>query len=225
MNSFNLRSSNFAKYCFGKSLATYYPTREEQFKLDYNGEKEEITNWYQVQAMKIGQKLEKHGIAKWVKINNKVPNFILGDQVSRQVDNWFSREDDGRNISLSSTPDGIYKDCILEVKTTKHGKACFDDFPKHYLPQIYGQQMVMNMWYKQENIDREIKKTHLINISKPKAYTKIWEVSYNQEFINYLTELLEEYSSRLLDLSDKPLNEKPKFKGSVEGSINLIWEG
>lgn len=222
--NYNLRSSNFAKYCFGKSLANYYPTRNEQFKLDKEGIEEPITNWYQLKAMEIGQKLEKHGIAKWVNLNHKIPNFILGDQVSRQVNNWLNRQD-GRNVSLSSTPDGIYKDTILEVKTTKHGKSCFDSFPKHYLPQIYGQQMVMNMWYGQENIDRKITKTHLINISKPKAYTKIWEVSYNQEFINYLIDLLEEYSLKLLDLSDEPLNEKPKFEGNIDDSIRLIWEG
>lgn len=221
---FNLRSSSFAKYCFGKSLAKYYPTREEQLKLDKSGEEQVISGWFLEKAIAVGNKHEKHGIAKWCKVNNKIPQFILGDQISRKVDNWMNLGGE-QTTSISTTPDGIYKDCILEVKTTNHGKSCFKEFPKQYLPQVYGQQMVMNMWYGQENIDKKITRTHLINFSKPKAYTRIWEVTYNQDFINFLILLLEEYSNRLVDLSDKPLDEKPKFEGSVDENIKLIWEG
>lgn len=224
MDKYNLRSSNFAKYCFGKSLARYYPSREEQLKLDIQGIEQPIDNYYQKKAINIGKKHEKHGIAKWCRVNRKIPEFILNDQESRKVDNWLNLKQKD-TVSLSTTPDGIYRDCILEVKTTKLAKACFDDFPKQYLPQIYGQQMVMNMWYGQENIDKKITKTHLINFSKPKGFTRIWEVTYNQEFINFLIKLLEEYSNRIIELSDEPLDEKPKFDGDVDENIKLIWEG
>ena len=224
MDKYDLRSSSFAKYCFGKALASYFPKREEQLILDKKGEEKPIEGWYLEKAIAIGNKHEKHGIAKWCRLNNKIPRFILGEQKSRTVKNWMNLTSED-TVSLSTTPDGIYGNCLLEVKTTKHAKECFPSFPKQYLPQIYGQQMVMNMWYGQEELPMRIERTHLINFSRPKGYTKIWEVTYNQEFINFLVLLLEEYSNKLLQFSDKPLNEKPKFDGNVDENIKLIWEG
>jgi len=214
MKNLNLRSSSFLNHTIG-----YYTPRREMLEWDLKGERKPITNDYQIKAMNKGIKHEKHGIAKWVQLNKEIPSYILKDQKSFVVDNWLNLDQE-ETISLSSTPDGISKDfsTILEVKTTRMGKFMFKEFPKHYLPQIYGQMMVLNM------SGHKVQKSHLINFST--IGSKVWEVDYNQGFIDYITSLLKEYSLALLSGNIEDLSEKPEtYEGDIlEESVRLIYE-
>ena len=142
MKNLNLRSSNFINYIFGK-----YVSREEQLALDLEGKEREIEGDWQKYIMNYGNLHEKHGIAEWVVWAEEMPNYILDKQKSFSVPNWLDLDQE-ETISLSSTPDGIKSDfsCILEVKCSMGGKSCYKDLPKDKLPQIYGQQMVLNSW-------------------------------------------------------------------------------
>ena len=215
MKNLNLRSSSFINYTIG-----YYTPRREMLEWDLKGETKPIDNEYQIKAMKKGIKHEKHGIAKWVQLNKEIPNYILKDQETFKQEDWLNLKKK-ETISLSSTPDGISRDfsTILEVKTTRMGKFKFKEFPKHYLPQIYGQQWIVS------NLNGgKVKRSHLINFST--VGTEIWQVEYNPSFINYLIELLEEYSLALINGNPEELSEKPKnYDGDIEKeSIKLIYE-
>ena len=214
MKNLDLRSSSFLNYSIG-----YYTPRREQLEWDLKGERKPITNDYQIKAMNKGIKHEKHGIAKYVQVFKEIPNYILKDQKRFVVPNWLN-SDEKETVSLSSTPDGISKDfsCIVEVKTTRMAKFMFKEFPKHYLPQIYGQMLVLNL------SGHSVKKSHLVNFST--IGSKIWEINYNQNFIDYLSSLLKEYSLALLSGNIEDLSEKPEtYEGNIlEESVKLIYE-
>jgi hypothetical protein len=219
MKNLNLRSSNFINYIFGK-----YVSREEQLALDLEGKEREIEGDWQKYIMNYGNLHEKHGIAEWVVWAEEMPNYILDKQKSFSVPNWLDLDQE-ETISLSSTPDGIKSDfsCILEVKCSMGGKSCYKDLPKDKLPQIYGQQMVLNSWLESQKNKERVEKTHLINWTP--NHTKIWECKRNEEFENYLKKYLEIYSWALLNEKDDELK-KPieQFKGEIKKSISLIYE-
>ena len=220
MKNLNLRSSSFINYAFG-----FYTPRREMLEWDLKGETKPIDNPFQIRAMKKGVRMEKVGIAKWCSLKNEIPNYILNDQQSFKQEDWLNLRKK-ETISLSTTPDGISQDSstIIEVKTTKMGKKVFDDFPKQYLAQIYGQMWIVG------NLTRgKVKRAHLVNIST--EATKIWQIEWNQKFINYLIGLLEQYSLALLNEDPSMLEESKKdiekYPGDLkkEKSIKLIhWE-
>ena len=219
MKNLNLRSSNFINYIFGK-----YVSREEQLALDLEGKEREIEGDWQKYIMNYGNLHEKHGIAEWVVWQKDMPKHVLDEQESLLIPNWLNL-DEKETISISSTPDGFSSqmETILEVKCSMGGKSCYKDLPKDKLPQIYGQQMVANMFFQAEELPYEVKKTHLINWTP--SHTKIWECKRNEEFENYLKKYLEIYSWALLNEKDDELK-KPieQFKGEIEKSISLIYE-
>ena len=153
-----------------------------------------------------GDKHEVNGIAKWVSIHKKMPKKILDEQESIKHFNWHE------GMNLSTTPDGIAEDCLIEVKCSALGKKTYPEFPEEHYWQVYGQQMVMNCE------GYEIKKTHLVNWT-PK-HTKIWEIERNLNFEKYMSGLLQEYINCLI--SDKDIVPKPK-PYSGDHKIKLIY--
>ena len=216
MKNLNLRSSQFGNYAFG-----LYTPRKEMLELDLQGSEPTIPRHMRKYVV-FGSKHEKHGIAKWCMVNKKIPQHVLKEQHSFKIQNWLNLKQE-ETISISSTPDGIYKDLdtdkttILEVKCSNLGKSCKDSFDKRWLPQVFGQQFLLAC------LGYEVKETHLINWSK--CRTKIYQVKYCQEFINYLIELLEEYSLALLKGKANGLIEKPKeFNGNIDDYIKKIYD-
>ena len=198
----NLRSSSFKNYCLG-----YRVSRKKQLEMDLKCEEKPITfrkfiDW--------GNDHEVNGVAKWVKINQKMPTHILEDQKSFRLEGWFE------GFSISTTPDGISKETLLEVKCPAAGvknypevdkkgdDISYDGFPSEHLCQLYGQQMIMN------KLGYKIKKTDLVCWT-PK-HTKIWTVWLNEDYVSYMTELLKEYCGSLLN-NKKPLPKPDPYQG------------
>jgi hypothetical protein len=194
------------------------------FELDMVGETPTIEP-YMKRYTNYGTKHEQHGIAEWVLWKKDMPKYILKDQKSIMIPNWLNlRQKD--TISISSTPDGYSSDfsTILEVKCTLTKKECKPNFDSRWLPQIFGQQMIANMYFQQENIPHRVEKTHLINWGENR--TKIYEIKLNQKFIFYLIGLLEEYSQALLKGKANGLEKEiKKLEWDREKAIKLIYEG
>ena len=194
----NLRSSNFKSYCMGIRTA-----RKTQLKHDINGTHKNLSGNPYVDW---GEKHEVNGIAKWISINKKMPSYILEEQQSFVDIEWYE------GVGLSTTPDGLADNCLIEVKCSAMGKKTYEDFPDEHLWQVYGQQMIMN------SCGFNVEKTHLVNWT-PK-HTKIWEIQRNQEFEEYMTPLLQEYIKALI--YEEELEPKPKaFQGKHK--IELIY--
>jgi len=194
----NLRSSNFKSYCMGIRTA-----RKTQLKHDINGTHKNLSGNPYVDW---GEKHEVNGIAKWISINKKMPRYILEEQQSFVDVEWYE------GVGLSTTPDGLADNCLIEVKCSAMGKKTYEEFPDEHLWQVYGQQMIMNL------CGFNVEKTHLVNWT-PK-YTKIWQIQRNQEFEEYMTPLLQEYINALIYKEE--LVPKPKaFQGKHK--IELIY--
>ena len=194
----NLRSSNFKSYCMGIRTA-----RKTQLKHDINGTHKNLSGNPYVDW---GEKHEVNGVAKWISINKKMPTYILEEQQSFVDSDWYE------GIGLSTTPDGLAGNCLIEVKCSAMGKKTYEDFPDEHIWQVYGQQMIMN------SVGFNVEKTHLVNWT-PK-HTKIWEIQRNQEFEEYMKPLLQEYINALLYKKD--IVRKPEvFQG--KHSIELIY--
>jgi hypothetical protein len=192
----NLRSSSFKNYCLG-----YRVSRKKQLEMDLKCEEKPITF---TKFIDWGNAHEVNGLAKWVTLNKQMPKHILEDQKSFQVEDWY------KNFSISTTPDGVLEETLLEIKCPAAGvknypevdkkgnKLPYDGFPAEHLCQVYGQQMIMN------KLGYKIKKTDLVSWT-PK-HTKIWTVWLNEDYILYMSELLKEYCKSLLtkDKLDKP---------------------
>ena len=221
MKNTNLRSSLFTNYCFGA-----YVPRKKMCLMDIKGETNEISQW-QRKYVDYGTRHEKHGIAEWVLWQKDMPKYILDEQESLLIPNWLNL-DEKETISISSTPDGFNSqmDTILEVKCTMTNKSCKEEFDFRWLPQIFGQQMIANMFFQGEELPYQIKKTHLINFGE--KHTKIYEIPTNEKFTHYLIELLEEYSYALLSEEESQINkldEKVKeLKWDRNKAISLVYE-
>ncbi len=219
MKNLNLRSSLFGNYCFGA-----YVPRAKMCLMDTKGETTEISSWQQ-KYVNYGLKHEKHGIAEWVLWQKDMPKYVLSQQESLLIPNWLNL-DEKETISISSTPDGFNSqmDTILEVKSTLTNKSCKESFDFRWLPQIFGQQMIANMFFEGEELPHRVKKTHLINFGE--NHTKIYEIPINQEFIFYMIELLEEYSLALLGKIPITELEKEvkKLEWDKESAIKLVYE-
>ena len=177
--------------------------RKTQLKHDANGTHKNLSGNPYVDW---GEKHEVNGIAKWISINKKMPSYILEEQQSFVDIEWYE------GIGLSTTPDGLADNCLIEVKCSAMGKKTYEEFPDEHLWQGYGQQMIMNL------CGFNVEKTHLVNWT-PK-HTKIWEIQRNQEFEDYMTPLLQEYINALIYKEE--LVPKPKvFQGKHK--IELIY--
>ena len=198
---FYLRSSLFKSYCMGIRTS-----RKKQLELDENHVQLRspwlATNPYVVW----GEKHEVNGIAKWISINKKMPEYILEEQYQFVYPDWYE------GVNIATTPDGLADNCLIEVKCSAMGKKTYDEFPDEHYWQVYGQQMIMNL------CGFNVEKTHLVNWT-PK-HTKIWEIQRNQEFEEYMTPLLQEYINAYVYKEE--LVPKPKaFQGKHK--IELIY--
>jgi len=69
----------------------------------------------------------------------------------------------------------------------------------------------------------KIDKTSLVNYTP--TVCRIWQVDYNQDYINYLVSNLSEFAECLLKGKANGLVEKPKqYEGNIDESIKLIKE-
>jgi hypothetical protein len=194
----NLRSSMFKSYCMG--LRT---SRKKQLEYDKTCAQKKI---WDTKYIDWGTKHEVNGVAKWIKLNGKMPKYILDEQESFVIPGWH----DG--IGLSTTPDGLSGTCLIEIKCSAMGKNTYSEFPEEHLWQVYGQQMIMS------HQGHDIEKTHLVNWT-PK-HTKIWEIQRNQDYEDYMSLLLKDYIEGLVH--DKKLTPKPEaFQGKHK--IELIY--
>lgn len=222
MKNLNLRSSLFGNYCFGA-----YVPRKEMCLMDIKGETPVIEKFME-KYVNYGLKHEKHGIAEWVLWQKDIPKYVLTEQKNMFIPNWLnlSQKD---TISISSTPDGFNSqmDTILEVKCTLPKKECKPNFETKWLPQVFGQQMIANMYFEKQNSPCRIKKTHLINWGENR--TKIYEILFSKEFVFYLIELLEEYSLALLSEDKEKINglekKAKKLEWNKDEVIKLVYEG
>ena len=211
MKNLNLRSSQFANYIFGQ-----YTPRKEMLELQLQGKEPKIPH-HMMKYVAYGNFNEKMGIAFYVKAFNKIPKDYLKDQQSYIIQNWLNLPKGKETVSISTTPDGISQDetTIIEVKCSMRDK--YEDFNKLWLPQVYGQQHILSCLVK------KIEKTYLINYTP--TVCRIWQVDYNQDFINYLISNLSEFAECLLKGKANGLVEKPKkFEGNIDESIKLIKE-
>jgi len=104
---------------------------------------------------------------------------------------------------------------IIEVKCSMRDK--YEQFNKLWLPQVYGQQHILSC------LGKKIEKTYLINYTP--TVCRIWQVDYNQDFINYLISNLSEFAECLLKGKANGLADKPtQFEGNIDESIKLIKE-
>ena len=206
LKRYNLRSSNALNICFGT-----YVSRQKTLDNLLNDVVEPI-NEYAQKFINHGNLHEKSGIAKWILINKQMPTEILEDQHNYVLQNAFNLK--GYTVvDLSCTPDGRYKDCVLEIKAGAMGEKPHTlEKMRIYLAQCCIQQYVLN------SLGIEINKTHLVSWSF--NGTRIWEIERNYEFEHYLLGLLEEYTMALINNSK--LEDKPKkFEG--EHKIKLIY--
>jgi len=206
LKRYNLRSSNALNICFGT-----YVSRQKTLDNLLNDVVEPI-NEYAQKFINHGNLHEKSGIAKWILINKQMPTEILEDQHNYVLQNAFNLKGD-TVVDLSCTPDGRYKDCVLEIKAGAMGEKPHTlEKMRIYLAQCCIQQYVLN------SLGIEINKTHLVSWSF--NGTRIWEIERNYEFEHYLLGLLEEYTMALINNSK--LEDKPKkFEG--EHKIKLIY--
>ena len=103
----NLRSSSFKNYCLG-----YRVSRKKQLEMDLKCEEKPITF---TKFIDWGNAHEVNGLAKWVTLNKQMPKYILEDQKSFQVEEWYE------NFSITTTPDGVLEETLLEIKCPAAG--------------------------------------------------------------------------------------------------------
>jgi len=188
-NKINLRSSSFANYCFGMYTERHIKLFHDLFDLE-----EEMSSFSQG-LMRYGTKHEVHGIAEFSQWIGEIPQFILSEQLNLVVP-----LDD--TISLSSTPDGFCMDgnSLVEIKCTKIKRKAKDSFDMRWLPQVFGQMMVVNKNYELNNIPKCIQQTFLVNWAEKN--TKIYRIKPNNDIMLEMLKLLKEYGNALKDMKD-----------------------
>ena len=210
MKNLNLRSSQFINTVFGK-----YTSRHEMLELQMQGKEPQIPS-FQRKYVNFGNYWEFMGIGFWVKHFKKVPKHYLKDQQNFIIQNWLNKSKGKETVSISTTPDAIFEDKeIIEVKTSMTDK--YEKFNKWWLPQVYGQQHILSC------LGMKIDKTSLVNYTP--TVCRIWQVDYNQDYINYLVSNLSEFAECLLKGKANGLADKSEqFKGNIDESIKLIKE-
>ena len=211
MKNLNLRSSQFSNYLYGE-----YTPRKEMLELQLQGKEPQIPS-HMIKYVNFGNFFEKMGIAFYVKAFNKIPKDYLKDQQNYIIQNWLNLPKGKETVSISTTPDGISHDetHLIEVKCSMRDK--YKIFNKKWLPQVYGQQHILSC------LGKKIEKTYLINYTP--TVCRIWQVDYNQDFINYLISNLSEFAECLLKGKANGLADKPEqFEGNIDESIKLIKE-
>lgn len=189
MSRINLRSSSFGDYCFGM-----YTKKDNKMFNDLYDIQEEFS-WFQNSLMQYGTKHERHGIAEFVNWFGEMPENILGEQVNLVVPVT-------EVMSISSTPDGFCMEGngLVEVKCTKTKKQAKPDFDARWLPQIYGQMLVVNQYYAIKKIPKKIEKTFLVNWAEKS--TKIYKVERNKQAIDLILSLLKHYGHTLRSVKE-----------------------
>ena len=86
--------------------------RKTQLKHDINGTHKNLSGNPYVDW---GERHEVNGIAKWISINKKMPRYILEEQQSFVDIEWYE------GVGLSTTPDGLADNCLIEVKCAAMG--------------------------------------------------------------------------------------------------------
>lgn len=215
----NLRSSLFGNYCFGM-----YTERHIQLFNDLYQIEEQIPP-FQLNLMKYGTKHEKHGVAEFINWFGQVPENILSEQLNLVV----PVNDD---VVLSSTPDGFCMDgnALIEVKCTKIKKQTKPKFDARWLPQVFGQMLVVNHYYRANKIDKKIDKTFLVNWAEKD--TKIYMVQRNDDAIDLIKELLMNYGQtfnkmsnvvkNLPDLIDLEDNQKEELLSTIQKGLRIL---
>ena len=211
MKKLNLRSSQFANYLYGE-----YVSRKEMLELQLQGKEPKIPS-YMMKYVSHGNFNEKMGIAFYIKAFNTIPKDYLKDQQNYIIQNWLNLPKGKETVSISTTPDAISNDetHLIEVKCSMKDK--YEEFNKLWLPQVYGQIHILS------SLGKKIEKTYLINYTP--IVCRIWQVDYNQDYINYLVSNLSEFAECLLKGKANGLADKSEqFKGNIDESIKLIKE-
>jgi len=211
MKNLNLRSSQFSNYIFGQ-----YTPRKEMLELQLQGKEPQIPR-HMMKYVAHGNFNEKMGIAFYVKHFKQIPKDYLKDQQNYIIQNWLNLPKGKETVSISTTPDSISQDetHLIEVKCSMKDK--YEEFNKLWLPQVYGQQHILS------SLGKKIEKTYLINYTP--TVCRIWQVDYNQDFINYLISNLSEFAECLLKGKANGLVDKPdRYQGDIDESIKLIKE-
>ncbi len=212
---YNLRSSAFKYYALGLEYKAkkYVPSlerRSQQLEADLKGEDIPLPSFAN-KFVKYGEEHEICGIAKWLLVNQEEPKNYGVNQENYVIQDWLN---DGSNISISTTPDGISEDDsrLIEVKCSAMGKKNYPKFPMEHLPQIAGQMMILNM------LNIPVKMVNLVNWTPTK--TKIWVYERNKDYENYLIDCLEHYSMCLL--GKEKLCEPVEYEGEIK--TQLIYD-
>tara|TARA_R100000315_G_C5233186_1_gene144258 strand:- start:1682 stop:2347 length:666 start_codon:yes stop_codon:yes gene_type:complete len=211
MKNLNLRSSQFSNYIFGQ-----YTPRKEMLELQLQGKEPKIPR-HMMKYVAHGNFNEKMGIAFYVKHFKQIPKDYLKDQQNYIIQNWLNLPKGKETVSISTTPDSISHDetHLIEVKCSMKDK--YEEFNKLWLPQVYGQQHILS------SLGKKIEKTYLINYTP--TVCRIWQIDYNQEFIDYLMKNLSEFAECLLKGKANGLVDKPdRYQGDIDESIKLIKE-
>ena len=211
MKNLNLRSSQFSNYIFGQ-----YTPRKEMLELQLQGKEPQIPR-HMMKYVAHGNYNEKMGIAFYVKHFKQIPKDYLKDQQNYIIQNWLNLPKGKETVSISTTPDSISHDetHLIEVKCSMKDK--YEEFNKLWLPQVYGQQHILS------SLGKKIEKTYLINYTP--TVCRIWQIDYNQEFIDYLMKNLSEFAECLLKGKANGLVDKPdRYQGDIDESIKLIKE-
>jgi len=211
MKNLNLRSSQFSNYIFGQ-----YTPRKEMLELQLQGKEPQIPR-HMMKYVAHGNFNEKMGIAFYVKHFKQIPKDYLKDQQNYIIQNWLNLPKGKETVSISTTPDSISQDetHLIEVKCSMKDK--YEEFNKLWLPQVYGQQHILS------SLGKKIEKTYLINYTP--TVCRIWQVDYNQDFINYLISNLSEFAECLLKGKANGLVDKPdRYQGDIDESIKLVKE-
>jgi len=211
MKNLNLRSSQFSNYIFGQ-----YTPRKEMLELQLQGKEPQIPR-HMMKYVAHGNYNEKMGIAFYVKHFKQIPKDYLKDQQNYIIQNWLNLPKGKETVSISTTPDSISHDetHLIEVKCSMKDK--YEEFNKLWLPQVCGQQYILS------SLGKKIEKTYLINYTP--TVCRIWQIDYNQEFIDYLMKNLSEFAECLLKGKANGLVDKPdRYQGDIDESIKLIKE-
>lgn len=218
----NLRTSLFKDYAYGLTYKAKNDwrmspaSRVKRLKADIEQVDIPLPD-RALASVKYGTYNERCGIAKWMLVNQQPCLHHNDNQKNWKLEKFA--EDNGRNIVLSSTPDGMTMDKkgLIEVKCSSQGKANYDEFPKQYLPQIAGQLMVLNM----SDPDLDLEYVDLVNWTP--ARTKIWRYTRDKEYEKNLEENLVDYANALLGKEELP--KKPKaYEGNTTKNIKLIYD-
>ena len=211
MKNLNLRSSQFSNYIFGQ-----YTPRKEMLELQLQGKEPQIPR-HMMKYVAHGNYNEKMGIAFYVKHFKQIPKDYLKNQQNYIIQNWLNLPKGKETVSISTTPDSISHDetHLIEVKCSMKDK--YEEFNKLWLPQVCGQQYILS------SLGKKIEKTYLINYTP--TVCRIWQIDYNQEFIDYLMKNLSEFAECLLKGKANGLVDKPdRYQGDIDESIKLIKE-